>query len=279
MKYICFRFDVDTHKCLRDGVPNLIKLANVYDIKCTFFINTGKSVDRVGFIRNLLLSKSKSNETVYSLSALKKLGLRDYLYIVLSNPVIAQSYPHVIESLFRNGHEIGLHGGHNHQTWQDEAVRWHRDRIAREIHWGIEQIKKINSKITLHGFASPAWVSSEIVNDCLRENRFRYVADEHTGSPFQKIKKEKSLKIITTNITGEPGGVGYIEHCRALQMTDEEILKDFTRKLTARKKIAIVYDHPYYVGVQELPLLEKLIKKALSMKYTFVTMNSLAKSL
>lgn len=45
MSTIAFRFDVDTHKCIRDGVEHLLALSSKYEAPFTFFLNTGCSID------------------------------------------------------------------------------------------------------------------------------------------------------------------------------------------------------------------------------------------
>ena len=51
MKYFCFRFDVDTPKCIKSGVPNLISLSKKLDVPFTFFINMGRGTSRWSFIK------------------------------------------------------------------------------------------------------------------------------------------------------------------------------------------------------------------------------------
>ena len=51
MKYIAFRFDIDTHKCIQVGVPNLIRLATELDTPFTFFINMGRGTSRRNVIK------------------------------------------------------------------------------------------------------------------------------------------------------------------------------------------------------------------------------------
>jgi hypothetical protein len=51
MKYFCFRFDVDTPKCIKKGVPNLISLSKKLDVPFTFFIKTQQSKLIDGFYK------------------------------------------------------------------------------------------------------------------------------------------------------------------------------------------------------------------------------------
>jgi peptidoglycan/xylan/chitin deacetylase (PgdA/CDA1 family) len=278
MKYFCFRFDVDTHKCLHEGVPQLLNLARDLGVKFTFFVNFGQAVNRISYI-NAVIKKRQGLAGTKSLSALTKLGIKDYLFISLFNPFIGNRYPSILKKIVRNGHEIGLHGGKNHETWSRYARTWGVEKIRSELVWGKQQIKRISNKEPFCGFASPSWNGSEKINNILRELNFTYVADTHSNHPIEKVSTKKGLKYIPTNITGEPEGVGYIEYCRAAQMSDAEILSDFQNKLKVRKRLATVYDHPYYVGIQELNLVKSMIQIAKAMGYKIVTMREIAKKL
>jgi len=278
MKYFCFRFDVDTHKCLQEGVPPLLSLARDLNVKFTFFVNFGQAVNRFSFIRAIVKKPQKATETK-SLSALTKLGVKDYVFISLFNPFIGNRDRQILKNIEKNRHEIGLHGGKNHETWSRYAHRWTVEEIRNELIWGREQIKRISDREPISGFASPSWNGSEKINNILREFNFTYVADIHSDQPIETVLMRKGLKYIPTNITGEPEGVGYIEYCRASQMSDLEILIDFQNKLNARKKLATVYDHPYYAGIKELNLVKSMIQMAKAMDYKIVTMREIAKNL
>ena len=267
MKTLVFRFDIDTHKCIKEGVPNLLKLSRKHNVKFTFFINLGQAIDRSIFLRDLFKTK---NSSIKNLSTIHKLGLRECLYLSVFNPVIGEKYARQIKMISAQGHEIGIHGGKNHQTWFSKAGTWSQERIVNELHWAIRLLKTI-SKVEVPGFASPGWNGSKTINSVLQELGFAYVSDSHSDKPVQKIETEGSLKKVPTNIAGEPGGVGYIEHCRAKKLSDKEILDDFRKKLKKRNKLAIIYDHPHYVGTKELKTLEAIILIAKSMNYEITT--------
>lgn len=74
-------------------------------------------------------------------------------------------------------------------------------------------------------------------------------------------------------------GVGYIEWCRAKKMSDVQILGDFSKQLSKRRKFATMYDHPYYAGVSEIDLLEKMIVLAKQKNFKIVPLGKLFKSL
>jgi peptidoglycan/xylan/chitin deacetylase (PgdA/CDA1 family) len=274
MKYFCLRFDVETHKCLRDGVPKLLDLAKKFDVKFTFFVNFGQAVNRIAFLNSRLKQTNLNEKT---LSAWKKLGWRDYLYISLFNPIIGDKELESIKALQKSGHEIGLHGGKNHESWFRFSKIWTSKRIKEEISWSMNQLQRTGGKDFCQGFASPGWSGSEKIYKILPEFGFTYTADIHTNEVFEKVQKIHGIKNVPTNITGEPGGVGYIEHCRACHMSNSEIMNDFRSKLIRRKRLAVTYDHPYYAGIYEIELLENMLSLVKKMGYKIVTMKEIAK--
>ncbi len=273
MKYFCFRFDVDTHKCLRDGVPNLLKLADELNVKFTFFINFGQAIDHISFIKNKIRRSKDTN--IKTISAFKKLGLKNSLQVVLFNPFIGKSYPNILRKILKSGNEIGLHGGKNHEAWLRHAKKWPVERTIDELHWGYKQLKNTIKKERIFGFASPGFNGSDDINKILSQLGFSYVSDTYSNKPIEKISSNYNFKNIPTNITGD-GGSGYIEHCRASGMNDTEILSDFKKKLQARNKLAIVYDHPYYAGTKSLNLVKEMIGEVKKMGYNIVTMKEIS---
>lgn len=276
MKYLSFRFDVDTHKCLREGVPNLLQLGKELSVTFTFFINPGKAVDLRKQIKNIL-SKSKTKSETRHLSALQKLGFKDYCKVLFVNSEIAKSHRDQIISIIKHGHEVGLHGGRNHATWQYDAQRWGKQRLTAEISWGMSQLQLADPHMQLIGFASPTWNSPELLPNVLKSLGFSYIADAH-GKKQKVIERRNGIAHIPTVITGEPGGVGYIEYCRAKHMNDEEIKEDFKVRLRDIENYGVIYDHPYYVGAQEIQLLRELIIIAKEMKFKIVPLKTLNKN-
>ena len=279
-KIFVFRFDIDTHKCIREGVPNLLRLAEKHKIKFTFFLNTGKSINFKSNILKLLF-KPRINELrpekILCLPSIKKLGKLDYLIAALINPNL-YLYREQIKMIQAQGHELGLHGGKNHDDWHKSADTWSNQEILNQIDWGIQNIQNIVPDFEPFGFSSPGWTSSPTIWQALSKRGFRYAADQHTDQPIQKIDNFGSLKIVPTNILGEPGGVAYIEYCRAKKMNNSQIVNDFLHKLHEREKLAIFYDHPFYSGCEELDLLDKLITKVLENGYRIATIQEVVTS-
>jgi|TARA_B110000263_G_scaffold171875_1_gene149835 peptidoglycan/xylan/chitin deacetylase (PgdA/CDA1 family) len=277
MKYFCFRFDVDTPKCVKVGIPNLISLSKELDVPFTFFINMGHGTSRWSFIKNLsFFNSTTTKHSAQKLSNLNKLGLSDYLKMAILNPQVGNSYPNIIQSLENSGHEVGLHGGSNHGEWQYESDTWNKKKFLDEIVSSLNSLNKcINNKPT--GFSSPGWKSSNELHQILESLGFLYIADAH-GEHHEKItiaQNSSKLLQIPTNILGEPGGVAYLENLRAQRMNDSSILKNFSKRLDG-KTLAVIYDHPYYAGIKELPILKAMIKIVQARGFQIVTLKTIA---
>lgn len=272
-KRIVFRFDIDTHVCIRDGVPALMQLASKYNVHFNFFLNTGKAVSFWDSLKNFW-GNSTEPESAPHLSALQKLGFYDYLYAALINPKLI-SYKAQILTLLESDHEVGLHGGKNHELWAKKIHCMDYNSIEKELKNALNSINKIKHDYKIESFASPCWQNTEILNDVLIALGFRYAADIHTLDHNLPIQYYKTLPCIPTNLTGEPGGVAYFEYCRAKAMTDQEIIDDFFSKIMNRENFSVVYDHPYFVGKHEIHLLEKLIRLLLEREFVITTLGKL----
>lgn len=271
MASIVFRFDVDTHKCARDGVPNLLRLGTETNTKFTFFVNCGRAVS----VYETLSKKfnAPTHVSVHSapqLSALQKLGKWDYLWAALVNPNILRAHRNEIEELAKHGHEIGLHGGRNHETWMSHAQNWNHETVQNEVHWGLNELRSIG--ITPTGFASPGARGSNIICKVLNENSFKYYSDNLDPNAVE-FSMNNDLLSIPTKLCGEKG-VAYIEAMRAQNFTDEQILNQFDKDLDSKSDL-VMYDHPYYAGVVEIDLLRKMIAMCKAKSYKIVTMQEL----
>ena len=278
MKYFCFRFDVDTPKCIKQGVPNLIRLSKKLDVPFTFFINMGRGTSRWSFIKKHFTFRNKAiTQTAKKLSNLKKLGLWDYFLMAIINPQVGNSHPEIIKSLKKAGHEVGLHGGSNHGEWQNESHSWKKQKYFKEITPALNSLSNFLGEKPL-GFSSPGWCGSNDLNIILESLDFHYVADAY-GEDLKKIvsvENESKLLQVPTNILGD-GGVAYLENLRAKNMNDNAILKDFSSKLDERL-FAVIYDHPYYAGIQEITMIESMVDMVRSKGFQIATLRTLVEN-
>ena len=261
-RYFCFRFDVDTHRCIRRGVPRLIDLGARIDAPFTFFVHMGRAVQR----RRLLPGRSAAGpqpDTAEKLSARNKLGAWDTLVAAVANPTVGEGAPDVLREVLAAGHEIGLHGGTNHAAWQADAHRWSPERVRDRVAAALATLEGITGEAP-RGFASPGWNSPASLPGILEELGFRYLADLHGPGlhTVASVPGTDRLQVVRTAITAEPGGVAYLENLRARGLDDAAIRDDFRARLEQADRLAVVYDHPYFAGMQELSLVGELVEIA-----------------
>lgn len=270
-RYFCFRFDVDTHRCVRKGVPRLLELSARIGTPFTFFVNMGRAVARTRLLPKLSGGADRESDTAAKLPARVKLGSWDALLAVLLNPRVGGGAPRTLEEMLAGDHEIGLHGGANHAAWQAAADRWPPRRLEAEVSRALGEVVEATGRRPA-GFASPGWTSPAALPPILEELGFRYVADAHgPGSPALARPPEcRRLVSVRTNICGEPGGVAYIEHLRARGFDDREVREHFRGRLRSAGRLAVVYGHPYFAGVREIDLVEDLVAMAADAGYRVV---------
>jgi len=272
-RFFCIRFDVDTELCLREGARNLAALSGKTHAAFTFFVNPGKAIDRSTLPQTLLRRYgARTQHKAAHLATSRKLGRSEFLHILISNPSALPRHANILKELEAAGHEIGLHGGSNHGAWQSKAAQWTAERVAQEVDWGLERLRRAGM-CDIASFASPGWNAPTALFDVLSRRGFTIVADCHGESGIPTlIKVDKTyLTSIPTALTGEPGGVGFFEHARALGRSDADILELLRGRLQGSETFICLYDHPFYAGRHELDLLEKVISLARDTGWTPTT--------
>ncbi len=268
-KFLCFRFDVDTHVCLRDGVPNLLEMMTRYGVKCTFFVSMGRAFDRRQVVRERF--RARKTSTKYNFSMISKLGRANTVEALLINPKIGASYSKILENAIASGHELGLHGGRNHATWNRHAVGWDTELLEDEIIFGLDNFKGLGLP-TPASFASPCWKSPKHLPGILQRNGISMLSDSHSDDmPFKK----DGLHHYPVNITSPRANIGFIENHRALGRSDAEILADFRRQLDLPGNFKMVFDHPIYAGIQELSIIAAMAEIALEKGFRLETLRNI----
>ena len=256
-------------------MPALSSLGERLGVPFTFFVNMGRAVS----LGALLAARSSASASPVAAkySARRKLGWSGYLHAALLNPEVGAGSHDVIREARRQGHEVGLHGGRNHAVWQREAQHWSRARIETEIDSVLPALTSLLGGDAPKGFASPGWTTSDHLDSVLHERGFRYLADDHgPTAPLRETSDASSLIRLRTGLTGEPGGVAYLEHLRAQGHDDDALYSRFERDLEQAGPVAVAYDHPYYAGLRELSTVERLVGIARQVGYQLVPMSVLA---
>ena len=274
-KYLAFRFDVDTHDCLAVGVPRLLELANRLNCRFTFYVNTGKSVHLGHQIGAKFGGKTNSETDVHMLSARHKLGLKEYFRTAILNPNISKFAADQLKALAESEHEVGLHGGRNHEDWvRSAAESWTPEKIDSEIEYGLENLNRFGIKPK--GFASPGWVTPPNLGERLQNFGFTYFADRHGDKAEPMFQSDGSNMLnLGTPMSGEPGGVAWIEHKRAQGFSNEQIHEAFRKELSSPGKIKVIYDHPYFAGKHEIRIMEELVNIARDEGFEIVTVEQI----
>ncbi|WP_286706243.1 polysaccharide deacetylase family protein [Flavobacterium sp. 38-13] len=274
-KYICFRFDIDTHICLQKGVPNLLKLFENYNAKCTFFVSMGRSFDRSSFLKEKFKYGFSNKTTQGTFSMFSKLGVTNSIVALLLNPKIGAIQKKILQDIINHGHELGLHGGKNHTLWEKNAKNWNEEKILQEIDYGLGYFRQHQLPQPI-SFASPCWQSPLGIDNVLRQRGFSVLADEYfTGK--QPNPEVSGLLHFPTNVLGQHGNVGFVENLRALGYSSEEILSEFEKQLDSEGKYKMVFDHPFYIGIKEIEILSKMIEISIRKGYKVDSLHNISK--
>lgn len=276
MKTFCVRFDIDTPTCLQEGVPRLLDLGERLNFPATYFLSVGRAISRSGAIARMLAPAGARAERAAALSARKKLGNAGYAKLALLNPPIGLRGADIVARINRLG-EVGLHGGRNHDTWQNHSREWPRSRVESEVDWALAWLRA--QQIDVKGFCSPGWTQPPELAAILKARGLLYRADVYgTGLPAG-VEELPGFFNLSTNLVGIPGGVAYLEHKRALGLNNAQIRDAFRSELRASGDHAVMYDHPYYAGVHALDSMEDIVTIAQEEGFTLVTMAYIAERL
>lgn len=253
---ICFRFDVDTPRCLVRGMPALLDLAKELDVRFTFYVNTGRAV-----LRRLHIKTRGGKVSAKKLSALRKLGPWSYIYTAVRNPRLAEiDRTGIVARAVAEGHDVGLHGGRNHAEWQRHADTWSEAKTRAELDFGMDALRRLGVP-DIASFASPGWNTPPGLAGILPDYGIRILADSHGTDThtMERTSPDEALQVPTA-FAGEPGGIGYLEWLTARGMDRDQALSHFAAQLDAQpRRFAILYDHPCFAGIEALALLREMV--------------------
>lgn len=268
---LALRFDIDTVRCARAGLPALLALAREEGCRFTFFVNMGRSIAR----RPGLRRRHKKNADIHKFRVYHKLRFHELCTTLLLNPMVGARAIDNLHQAIAEGHELGLHGGINHGLWQHTALTWNRKRVYEEVEAGLALMAKAQIPRPT-GFASPGFTHPPTLIEVLRELGFNYVADQH--SPDVEVLSSQSVlpNTVNTNIIGMPGNVGYIEWCIAKNISLAGMRDNFEQHLRSHRT-ALMYDHPSVAGQDGLERLRLLIQTARNINYSIATIGELIK--
>lgn len=255
MKRIVFRFDVDTPRCIGAGLSALNRLSRDLGVPFVYFANFGRAVDlraRAG------RSSTGGDPAVAKLGILRKQGFFALAELLLRNPRLVDIGADNLREADALGCEVGVHGGRNHASWQWGYASWSEARIREEVEWSTRTFRQLLGRQPA-GFSSPGWTSDDRLAGVLESAGYRYFADRHGVPGHLDIG---SLTNFTTLLTGEPGGVGFLESCIARGLDDASVIALVDRAAAQADDPLVIYDHPCFAGGEGLRLLSRLLDHA-----------------
>lgn len=282
---LALRFDVDSIRCIEEGIPRLRRLADDRGVRFTFFVNMGRSFNWRLTAKHILPRfvpgsgggqggpadpgtgdedapvRKLGGQAPLSLPTTRKLGWSGVLRTVLRNPMLGDRYRPTFDALHAEGHELGLHGGTDHAIWQRALDDLAPDDLEALFRPAYETFESRYGKPL--GFASPGFRFNRAVLDLLDREGFNYASDMSGETPFRPTRsagdkggeeehdarsKKHTHYQVPVNVLGE-GNVPLIEQGLARDEPAAAIVGRIVDRITERD-FALMYGHPYVEGIR-----------------------------
>jgi len=181
MAILGLKIDVDTYWGMKNGVPCLLQTLKEFNFKGTFFISIGP--DNSGRAALQLIKNPLFLKKMMRTNAPALYGWKTALYgTLLPAPMIALSFPEIVEEIIAAGHEVQFHAW-DHRRWQDElpskSEKWIKEWFAR----GIAGFEKLTGN-TPTAFGAPSWLIDDRVLTIIKEYKFEYLSCTRAKAPF-----------------------------------------------------------------------------------------------
>jgi hypothetical protein len=110
-------------------------------------------------------------------------GMKTALYgTLLPSPMIALSFPELVEQILSGGHEVEFHAW-DHRRWQDELLVRSPDWIQDWFQKGIDAYKKLVNR-TPSSFGAPGWIIDDRALKIAGAYSFNYLSCTRAKAPF-----------------------------------------------------------------------------------------------
>ena len=175
------KIDVDTYLGMKRGVPRLLSILGQFGIKGTFFLSMGPDASGRAILQ--LIKNLRFLKKMVRTNAGRLYGIRTALYgSLLPSPMIALSFPQLVEQVISEGHEVEFHGW-DHRRWQDElperSFEWIQDWFEKGMDAYRRMVKKEPS-----AFGAPSWLIDDRVLEITGRYPFRYLSCTRAKKPF-----------------------------------------------------------------------------------------------
>ena len=197
MKTISLRVDVDTLDGSLNGIPQLLRMLDRYQVQASFYFslgpdNSGKAIRRV--FRKGFLSKMRRT------GATKLYSLKTMLYgTLLPAPIIHPKARAEMRAVRSAGHEVAIHAW-DHVQYHDlldiKSYEWLQDWFQR-AHDAFEYVFAMKAKAAV----SPAWRCNDNTLEIQERYQLDYAGDCRGTEAFYPIVGGKTLATLQVPTT------------------------------------------------------------------------------
>jgi peptidoglycan/xylan/chitin deacetylase (PgdA/CDA1 family) len=204
------KIDVDTYIGMKRGVPRILSVLSPFGIQATFYLSMGPDASGRAILQ--LLRNPRFLKKMLKTNAGRLYGMKTALYgTLLPSPMIALSFPDLIEQIIEAGHEVEFHAW-DHRRWQDELHKRSDEWIEDWFEKGVSAYRKMVRQEP-SSFGAPAWLIDDRVLKILGKYPFHYLSCTRAKEPF--IHEISGLMEIPSNLPcleeiGVPQGVSRI---------------------------------------------------------------------
>jgi undecaprenyl phosphate-alpha-L-ara4FN deformylase len=194
---VALKVDVDTLRGTQEGVPELLRLFDQYQVRATFLFSlgpdhTGRALRRV--FRPGFLAKVRRT------SVASHYGLKTLMYgTLLPGPHIGRRAGHIMRDVLAAGHEVGIHC-YDHIRWQDFVANRNADWTRREMQRAMDVFQDVFGR-RAEVIGAAGWQINAHALALEEELGFRYASDVRGESAFYPLMEgvaSRCVQIPTT---------------------------------------------------------------------------------
>jgi len=204
------KIDVDTYAGMKQGVPRLLSILSSFGIQATFYLSMGPDASGRAILQ--LVKNPRFLKKMLKTKAGRLYGMKTALHgTLLPSPMIALSFPDLVEEIISAGHEVEFHAW-DHRRWQDELHKRSDEWIEDWFEKGISAYRKMVQEEP-SSFGAPAWLIDDRVLKILGKYDFHYLSCTRAKEAF--IHEISGLMEIPSDLPcleeiGVPQGVSRI---------------------------------------------------------------------
>jgi undecaprenyl phosphate-alpha-L-ara4FN deformylase len=175
------KIDVDTYVGMKQGVPRLLSILAHFGIPATFYLSMGPDASGRALLQ--LVKNPRFIKKMLRTNAGRLYGIKTALYgSLLPSPMIALSFPELVEQITSAGHEVEFHAW-DHRRWQDELYTRSSEWIMDWFEKGMMAYRRLVKKEP-SSFGAPAWLIDDRVLEIAGKYPFHYLSCTRARGPF-----------------------------------------------------------------------------------------------